>query len=159
MGTIDEARFRTVLGHYATGVTVVTAIREHRPVGLSVNSFASVSLDPPLVSFCVSKESSTWPTIRETGAFCVSVLAEDQEHLSRVFATSGADKFAGVGWEPAPSGAPVLAGSLAWIDCALDAEHDGGDHLIVVGRVRGLEVMRDSRPLIFYRGGYGHYEP
>lgn len=157
--TVDEARFRTVLGHFATGVTVVTAMSGRRPAGLSVNSFTSVSLHPPLVAFCVARESSTWPAIRDTGSFCVNVLAENQEHLSRVFATRGADKFAGVGWEPGPSGAPVLSGALAWIDCALEAEHDGGDHLIVVGRVRNLEVVGDGRPLIFYRGGYGHFEP
>jgi 3-hydroxy-9,10-secoandrosta-1,3,5(10)-triene-9,17-dione monooxygenase reductase component len=131
----------------------------HRPAGLSVNSFTSVSLDPPFVAFCVSRQSSTWPVIRDTGSFCVNVLAENQEHLSRVFATRGADKFSGVGWEPGPSGAPVLSGALAWIDCALEAEHDGGDHLIVVGRVRNLEVVGDGRPLSFSRGGYGHFEP
>lgn len=157
--TIDQARFRTVLGHFATGVTVVASMNHDQPVGLSVNSFTSVSLDPPLVAFCVARESTTWPKIRGAGSFCVSVLSEDQEDLSRVFATRGADKFAGVGWDRAPSGAPYLLGSLAWIDCALDAEHDGGDHFIVVGRARRLEVIGDGRPLIFYRGGYGHFEP
>lgn len=157
--TIDQARFRTVLGHFATGVTVVASMNRDQPVGLSVNSFTSVSLDPPLVAFCVARESTTWPKIRHAGSFCVSVLSEDQEDLSRVFATRGADKFAGVGWGRAPSGAPYLLGSLAWIDCALDAEHDGGDHFIVVGRARSLEVIGDGRPLIFYRGGYGHFEP
>ncbi len=148
-----------MLGHFATGVTVVAAVWEGRPVGLSVNSFTSVSLDPPLVAFSASKRSSTWPRIREAGRFCVNVLAEDQEDISRVFATRSADKFRGVGWRPSPAGAPVLMGVLAWIDCSIEAEHDGGDHVLVVGRVLDLDVMEERGPLIFYRGGYGRFEP
>lgn len=130
-----------------------------RPVGLAVNSFTSVSLRPPLVAFCVSRASSTWPQLRTTGAFCVNVLAEDQEALSRTFATHGLDRFKGLGWRPAPSGAPVLAGILAWVDCAVDAEYEAGDHLIVLGRVLDLGLDHEGRPLVFYRGGYGRFEP
>jgi 3-hydroxy-9,10-secoandrosta-1,3,5(10)-triene-9,17-dione monooxygenase reductase component len=158
-GSVDEARYRQVLGHFATGVTVVTATHRGAPVGLSVNSFTSVSLDPPLVAFCVARTSSTWPGIREAGWFCVNILAEDQEAVSRVFATPGVDKFRGIGWRAGHSGAPVLAGALAWIDCTIEAEHDGGDHVLVVGRVRELDVVREEGPLIFYRGGYGRFEP
>ena len=158
-GTIDGARYRQVLGHFATGVTVVTTATDGVPAGLAVNSFTSVSMEPPLVAFCVARTSSTWPRIRTAGVFCVNILAEAQEDLCRVFATSSADKFRGVGWRPAESGAPELAGALAWIDCSVEAEHPAGDHLIVVGQVRELGVAHEGRPLVFYRGGYGRFEP
>jgi 3-hydroxy-9,10-secoandrosta-1,3,5(10)-triene-9,17-dione monooxygenase reductase component len=158
--TIDEARYRQVLGRFATGVTVVAAVSGDQPIGLSINSFTSVSLDPPLVAFCTARESSSWPRIRSAGSFCVNVLAEDQEDISRVFATRGKDKFRGVGWRPSPSGAPLLDGVLAWIDCSLDAEYEAGDHVVVIGRVQALDVEDDQDgPLIFYRGGYGRFEP
>lgn len=157
-GTIDEARFRQVLGHFATGVTVVTGEDGAGPVGLSVNSFTSVSLDPPLVAFSVARRSTTWPRIRETGRFTVNILAADQEAVSRRFAAAGADRFEGLGWHPSPSGSPVLDGALAWIDATVEAEHDAGDHLMVIGLVSGLEVAREGAPLVFYRGGYGRFE-
>ena len=156
----DEARFRQVLGHFPTGVTVVTSLWEGRPLGLSVSSFTSVSLAPPLVGICVSRESASWPLISRSGTFCVNVLAEGQEALSRAFSqTDGPDRFSGVGWSSAPSGAPVLDGVLAWTDCSIEGEHDGGDHRIVVGRVDHLGVAHEGRPLVFYRGGYGRFEP
>jgi 3-hydroxy-9,10-secoandrosta-1,3,5(10)-triene-9,17-dione monooxygenase reductase component len=157
--TIDGARFRQVLGRFATGVTVVTGMAGGEPVGLAVNSFTSVSLEPALVAFCVATASRTWPRLRSAGTFCVNILAEDQEALSRAFAGRPPDRFLGVGWRPGPSGAPILAGGLAWIDCRVDAEHDAGDHVIVVGRVRELDVGHEGRPLVFYRGGYGRFEP
>ncbi|HEX2118052.1 MAG TPA: flavin reductase family protein [Acidimicrobiales bacterium] len=147
------------MGHFATGVTVVTCLAGDTPMGLAVNSFTSVSLRPPLVAFCVARTSATWPNLRAVGAFCVNILAEDQEALSRAFATHGLDRFHGVGWRAAPSGAPVLSGVLAWIDCTIEAEHEAGDHLIVVGRVRELALAHEGRPLVFYRGGYGRFEP
>jgi 3-hydroxy-9,10-secoandrosta-1,3,5(10)-triene-9,17-dione monooxygenase reductase component len=110
------------------------------------------------VAFCVARLSSTWPQLRPAGIFCVNILAEDQEALSRAFAAHGPDRFSGVGWRPAPSGAPILAGALAWVDCAVEAEHEAGDHLIVVGRVRELDLDHEGRPLVFYRGGYGRFE-
>ena len=148
-----------MLGHFATGVTVVTSMAGDRPIGLAVNSFTSVSLRPPLIALCVSRRSTTWPELRTTGAFCVNVLGEDQEALSRTFATKGLDRFKGLGWRPAPSGAPVLAGILAWVDCVVDAEYEAGDHLLVVGRVLDLGLDHEGRPLVFYRGGYGRFEP
>jgi len=156
--SIDEARFRQVLGHFATGVTVVTGMAGGEPVGLAVNSFTSVSLAPELVSFCVSVRSTSWPRLRPAGVFCVNILADDQEAVSRAFAAHGSDRFQGVGWHPSPSGAPVLAGALAWLDCTVEAEHPAGDHVIVVGRVRALDVDHEGRPLVFYRGGYGRFE-
>ena len=160
-GNIDEARFRQVLGHFATGVTVVTGADEAGdPVGLSVNSFTSVSLDPPLIAFSVGRTSTTWPRIRATGRFAVNILAADQEVVCRRFAsnTAGADRFDGIGWHPSPSGSPLLDGALAWIDATVEAEHEAGDHVMVFGRVSGLEVAREGPPLVFYRGGYGRFE-
>lgn len=157
--SIDGARFRQVLGHFATGVTVVTGVAGDEPVGLAVNSFTSVSLEPALVAFCVAKASRTWPQLRLTGSFCVNILTEHQEALSRAFAGRPPDRFGGVGWRPGPSGAPILADVLAWVDCSVEAEHDAGDHVIVVGRVRELDVGHEGRPLVFYRGGYGRFEP
>lgn len=159
----DVARFRQVLGHFATGITIITAVAAGpdggEPVGFTCQSFSSLSLSPPLVLFCPGKDSSSWPRIRGAGHFAVNILAEDQEALCRTFATKGADKFRGTGWEPAPTtGAPILQDVLAWIDCTVEAEHDGGDHLIVVGRVHGLEIVQESKPLLFYRGGYGRFE-
>jgi 3-hydroxy-9,10-secoandrosta-1,3,5(10)-triene-9,17-dione monooxygenase reductase component len=158
-GGIGEALLRQVLGRFATGVVVVTGSDGAVPVGLSVNSFTSVSLDPPLVSFCADRRSASWAVIRRSGAFCVNVLAEDQEAVSRLFATRGAEKFDGVGWSPAPSGAPRLHGVLAWLDCGIEAVHDGGDHEICLGRVDELGIESDDGPLVFYRGGYGRFEP
>lgn len=155
---IDGARFRQVLGHFPTGVTVITAATADGPVGLAVGSFFSVSLDPPLVAFCAAKSSTSYPKIAGAGRFVVNVLAEDQEDVSRVFAASGTDKFAGLGHKPSPvTGSPVLSGVLAWIDCDAEAVHEAGDHWIVVGRVLELEVGHEGKPLIFFRGGYGRY--
>ena len=157
--SIDEARFRQVLGRFATGVTVVTGLAAGEPLGLAVNSFTSVSLEPPLVAFCVAERSRTWPGLRTAGTFCVNILTEDQEALSRAFAGRPPDRFLGVGWRPGRSGAPILADVLAWIECTVEAEHDAGDHVIVVGRVHDLGVAHEGRPLVFYRGGYGRFEP
>lgn len=154
---IDEARYRQVLGHFPTGVTVITAGSDEGPVGLAVGSFFSVSLDPALVGFCAGESSSSWPTIRGVGSFCVNILAENQEETCRVFASKAPEKFAGIGYQPAPfSGAPLLDGALAWIDCELDEVHPAGDHDIVVGRVHDLEVAREGDPLVFFRGGYAN---
>ena len=159
-GGIDAAHYRSVLGHFPTGVTVITATGAKGPVGLAVGSFCSVSLDPALVAFFPGKSSTSWPGIREAGSFCVNVLAEDQEDLCRVFASKGADKFAGIGWDRAATGAPRLADVLAWIDCDIETVHDAGDHDICVGRVRELDVERRGiGPLVFFRGGYGRFEP
>ena len=149
---------RDVLGHFATGVVVVTARHvDGTLLGFTCQSFASLSLDPPLVTFAPARSSSTWPRIRDVGTFCVNVLAADHRDLSAGFARSGTavDKFAGVRWCSAPSGAPVLEGVSAWVDCTLWAEYDGGDHTIVVGHVRDLGSDPTTLPLLFYRGAYG----
>lgn len=153
----DSARFRQVLGHFPTGVTVITAIHEDKPVGLAVGSFSSVSLEPPLVLFCAACSSSTWPKIREAGRFCVNILDEGQEDICRTFASKAVDKFEGIGWKHSPLGSPVLNDVLAWIDCEVaDVVHEG-DHDVVVGRVSSLDVAHQGSPLVFYRGGYGRF--
>ncbi|MFZ6005183.1 MAG: flavin reductase family protein [Actinomycetota bacterium] len=153
----DAARYRQVLGHFPTGVTVITADPDGSPVGLAVGSFSSVSLDPPLVAFFPGKGSSSWPKIEAAGAFCVNILAEDQEDVCRRFASKDDDKFAGLGWEPARSGSPRIAGSLAWIDCTIDSVSEAGDHYCVIGRVLDLGVGHEGAPLVFFRGGYGRF--
>ncbi|WP_351227123.1 flavin reductase family protein [Streptomyces sp. NPDC002133] len=159
---VDPGEFRRVLGHFASGVTVITA-PDHEgdgPAGFACQSFASLSLDPPLVAFMVARTSTTWPRIARAGAFCVNVLGADQGELCRAFAVSGADKFAGVGHAPAPvTGSPRLDSVPAWIDCTIQAVHTGGDHLIVVGKVEALGADQDAGadPLLFHRGRFGRF--
>jgi 3-hydroxy-9,10-secoandrosta-1,3,5(10)-triene-9,17-dione monooxygenase reductase component len=157
-GNFDGARFREVLGHFATGVVVVTAVEDGFPVGFTCQAFSSLSLDPPLVALAPGKTSTSWPRVARAGRFCVNILSEDQEALSRAFAMSGGDKFAGVRWRPAQNGAPLLDGVLAWVECAFVEAHDAGDHELVVGLVEDMGV-EGGRPLLFYRGGFGTLGP
>jgi flavin reductase (DIM6/NTAB) family NADH-FMN oxidoreductase RutF len=155
----DASRFRQIMGHFCTGVTIVTAVADGEPLGLTLQSFTSLSLDPPLVSVAVGRGSATWPLIRDTGSFAVNILTEDQEALCRRFASSGGDKFTGVGWSPSASGSPLLEDVLAWVDCRLEAEHDAGDHVIAIARVVDLGLANGKgSPLLFYRGGFGRFE-
>jgi flavin reductase (DIM6/NTAB) family NADH-FMN oxidoreductase RutF len=154
----DSGRFRHVLGHFATGVAVITAIGPSGPVGMVVSSFTSVSLEPPLVAFLPDRSSTSWPKIRTAGAFCVNILSAGQEELCAQFARKGIDKFAGVAWRPASSGAPILDGGMAWIDCELTQTFESGDHYIAIGRVLQLEAAEYGVPLVFFQGGYGHFE-
>jgi flavin reductase (DIM6/NTAB) family NADH-FMN oxidoreductase RutF len=154
---IDPATFRHVLGHLPTGVTIVTAHGAEGPVGMACNSFTSVSLAPPLVSFCPALTSTTWPSIRDAGRFCVNVLGGHHEDICRTFALRGVDRFAQGGWHER-SGGPGLDDAAAWIDCDIQALHDAGDHVIVVGRVLALEAAeRQAPPLVFHRGVYGSF--
>lgn len=153
----DSARFRSVLGHFPSGVVAITSLGAGgRPVGMAVSSFTSVSLDPPLVAFLPGKTSSTFPVIAERGTFCVNVLAADQEQVCGALSASGGDKFADVAWRPGPHGDPVIDGVVAWIGCTIDAVHDAGDHHIVIGRVDDLEAGTAVSPLLFFRSRYGH---
>lgn len=153
--TVESRRFREVLGHFATGVTVVTALEDGMPVGFTCQAFASLSLEPPTVVLAPSKTSTSWPRMAQAGYICVNILAEDQETVSRTFGASGGDKFADVRWHTGVSGAPVLEGVLAWAECELQIVHDAGDHELVIGKVLELGVAdRECGPLIFYRGRY-----
>ncbi|MBD3915057.1 flavin reductase [Nocardioides hwasunensis] len=155
----DSAQFRKVLGRFPTGVVVVTAISASgEPVGMTVGSFTSVSLDPPLVGFLPDRSSSSFPRIREASRFCVNVLSADQAPVCRQFAAKGADKFQGLGWTPGPrTGAPVLSGSVAWIECDLHSVTDAGDHYFVLGDVLGIGAGHEQLPLLFFQGGYGRF--
>ena len=150
----EPQKFRQVLGHFATGVTVITAIDDGEPVGFSCQAFAALSLDPPLVVFCPSGQSTSWPRIARAGRFAVNVLTEDQHELASRFGRSSQRKFEGVSWAPDSAGSPVLDGALTWAGCELEAVHPGGDHHVVIGRVRELGECGSQRPLLFYRGRY-----
>ncbi|MFB7180955.1 flavin reductase family protein [Streptomyces sp. NPDC056257] len=158
---VSPAEFRAVLGNFASGVTVITAPPgedEDGPAGFACQSFASLSLDPPLVTFMVARTSTTWPRIARAGVFCVNILGAEQGELCRSFAVSGADKFAGVGHTPAPvTGSPQLDAVPAWIDCRIQAVHTGGDHLIVVGRVVAMGAAGEGEPLLFHKGRFGRF--
>jgi 3-hydroxy-9,10-secoandrosta-1,3,5(10)-triene-9,17-dione monooxygenase reductase component len=150
---VQPQRFREVLGHLPTGVVVVAAETAAGPAGMAVNSFTSVSLEPPLVLFCPAKSSATWPGIRAAGRFCANVLAGEHAEVSRRFASKDADRFAGIAWRRGSHG-PRIEGVVAWLECELEAEHEAGDHTIAVARVRGLDVEGSSVPLVFHRGAY-----
>jgi flavin reductase (DIM6/NTAB) family NADH-FMN oxidoreductase RutF len=154
---LDQARFREVLGHFATGITIVTALEESIPVGFSCQSFAALSLEPPMVILAPAKSSTSWPRIARAGSFCVNILGEHQEAVCRAFAVSGGDKFDGVGWTPGVTGSPLIDGSLATVECTLGAIYEGGDHELVTGHVVDMEIGKGS-PLIFYRSGFGRFE-
>lgn len=150
----DPQKFRQVLGHFCTGITVITAIDDGEPVGFSCQAFAALSLDPPLVVFCPARTSTTWTRIAKAKLFTVNVLAEHQRELARRFGQTGPGKFDGVAWSPDGAGSPVLDGVLTWAGCEVEAVHEGGDHHIVTGRVRELGEYENQRPLLFYRGRY-----
>ena len=154
LSTVESTRFRRVLGHFCTGVTVITSVDGEGAVGFACQAFAALSLAPPLVLFCPSRTSATWRRIERAGHFCVNVLAEDQRDVSRVFGRGGADKFAGVPWSASATGAPVLHGVLTWAACRVEVAHDAGDHRVVIGRVLELGECRAGPPLLFYRGRY-----
>ncbi|MGH3412151.1 MAG: flavin reductase family protein [Marmoricola sp.] len=152
-------RFRDVIGRFATGVTVVTAMSGDEPVGMTCQSFSSVSLSPPLVLFCPARTSKAWPRIQRAGRFCVNLLAQHQSAVSDRMATRGIDKFAGVSWRPSrETGSPVVGGSLGYVDCTVHAVYQAGDHYVVIGRVEDLGATEVARPLLFYRGSYGRHE-
>jgi flavin reductase (DIM6/NTAB) family NADH-FMN oxidoreductase RutF len=157
---VEAKTFRHILGHYPTGVCVVTAMQEGGPpAGMSVGSFTSVSLDPPLVGFFPDRGSTSWTKIEAAGRFCVNVLAHDQEWLCRRFASRLQDKFEGVIHRLSDAGLPILDDVVAWIDCTLHAVNEAGDHFFVLGKVQSLGIERDARPLIFFQGGYGQFMP
>lgn len=150
----DSAYFRSVLGHVPTSVVVVTGLNSvGQPFGITIGSFTSVSLDPPLVGFFPGTSSRSWAAIRESGRFCVNVLAGSQDELCWAFAKEGDDKFANIDWTPSAGGSPVLPGVIASIDCAIESETDAGDHVFVLGRVEALDHVDDATDaMIFFRG-------
>jgi flavin reductase (DIM6/NTAB) family NADH-FMN oxidoreductase RutF len=150
---VPGERYRHVLGHFVTGVTVVTATHSDGPAGFTCQSFGALSLEPALVFLCPGKASTSWPKVAASGRFCVNVLADDQSALARRFAVRGGDKFADVRWAAGRfSGAPVLSGVLGWLECEIAAVHEAGDHWFVMARVLDLAAVDDRRPLTFFRG-------
>lgn len=148
-------RFRDVLGRFASGITVVTTMSNDEPIGLTCQSFSSVSLTPPLVLFVPARSSRAWPRIQRAGKFCVNFLAAEQVELSNTMASRGTDKFADVTWEPSPvTGSPVFADTLGYVDCTIHAVHEAGDHFIVIGRVQELVVGDGAEPLLYFQGKY-----
>jgi flavin reductase (DIM6/NTAB) family NADH-FMN oxidoreductase RutF len=160
--SIPPDRFRQVMGAFATGVTVVAfRMRDGRPAGLTVNAFTSVSLRPTLVLVCIDHATESFPEMQAAPAFAVNVLAAGQEELSRRFASKHLkphERFEGLAWRPAASGAPFIDGCLAHLDCRVVQRYEGGDHAIFLAEVDDAEV-RDGEPLLFYRGQYGGWTP
>lgn len=158
MAEIDSRTFRDTMGRFCTGVVVATGCLDGAPYGFAAQSFVSLSLQPPLVALCPAKTSTSWPGIRDSGSFCINILAADQREICDGFARSGGDKFAGLDWRVGPTGSPVLSGTLGYVDCRLEAEHDAGDHTIAIGRVVEIDGSGQGTPLLFFKGGYGGFE-
>ncbi len=153
----DTAAFRSILGQVPTAVSVVTASTPRGPVGVTVGSFTSVSLDPPLVVFYSGLHSASAAAVVAAGQFCVNVLAEDQQDVCAAFASRPEDRFASCDWRPAENGAPRLDGAVAWIECDIEESFPAGDHLAVVGRVTRLAAAHGHpAPLVFHRGRLTH---
>ncbi|HEX8095588.1 flavin reductase family protein [Jatrophihabitans sp.] len=151
----DADLLRHVLGHYPTGVAVITAHTENGPVGMAMNSFTSLSLDPPLVLFCPAASSTTWPALREVGKVAINVLSAGQEGLSRKFATKAVDRFSDASWSVGENGAPLLHDALGWLECTVRSESPGGDHTVVIAEIERMNVHWEiTEPLVFFRGRY-----
>ena len=179
---IEKDFFRQVMGHFATGVTVVTTRSQETLAGLTVNAFCSVSLNPPLVLICVDLTSATLPVIRESGVFAVNILTDKQEYLSRCFATSSRERyecFCNAGYHVAATGAPIIDDTLAFVDARVVAEYPAGDHVIFLGQVEAMGIADhvvfaddgdrehstivehgsngiEKAPLAYYLGQYRH---
>ncbi len=158
-GDFDGREFRRILGHYPTGVCVVTALSNSGPVGMVVGSFTAVSLEPALVAFLPDRRSKTWAKIETAGHFCVNVLAERQQWICGALSSKSERRFGSIPHRLSETGLPIIEGIVAWIDCQLDAIHEAGDHFIAIGRVRALGVERPDPPLVFLRGAYGGVLP
>jgi len=154
----DPRTFRAALGHYASGITVIAGHDGGEPLGFTCQSFYSLSIDPPLISFSVMVTSSTYPRIRETGKFSVNVLSRTQQPIANQFARKGGDKWAGVAWRMTDKQNPVIDGTLMWLDCEILAEHKAGDHYMIVGQVLTIDPdsSRDDEPLLYFKGNYRH---
>ncbi|MHC6227375.1 flavin reductase family protein [Pseudomonas sp. X10] len=153
---IEPSSFREALGHYASGITVITSHMDDESIGFTCQSFYSVSMSPPLVSFSVMSSSASYPKIRQAGRFAVNILSGEQVSISNQFARRGTDKWCGVEWRESPLGNPIIAGSLHWLDCEIHAEHVAGDHLIVIGEVKALDLQEAAatQPLLYFKGQY-----
>lgn len=151
---MDPARFRQLLGRFATGVTVITTLLDDgQPAGMTASSLASVSLEPPLLSACISHDAELYRPLLAAPGFVVNILEASQEVVARRFAARHLDRFEGIGHEASPGGHPILEGAIAWMECAPHATYPGGDHTILVGRLLHGGTA-EGAPLVYYRGGY-----
>ena len=156
--SVDPDLFRSVLGRFASGVTIVTTQDgDGRDHGMTVSAFCSVSLDPPLVLVCIGHDATMHPLVGGLEHFAINILRSDQEALSRRFASKDVQRFDGVGFARGESGVALLDGVLGWLECRTETRHDAGDHTILVGRVEAAHAG-DGRPLLYYRGGYAQLE-
>jgi 3-hydroxy-9,10-secoandrosta-1,3,5(10)-triene-9,17-dione monooxygenase reductase component len=153
---IEPLHFREALGHYASGITVISSHIDGEPIGFTCQSFYSVSISPPLVSFSVMSGSASYPKIRQAGRFAVNILSAEQVNISNQFARRGTDKWHGIDWHESPLGNPFIADSLHWFDCEIHAEHAAGDHLIVIGEVKTVHHRKATaaQPLLYFKGQY-----
>lgn len=157
-GEFDARHFRTVLGHFPTGVTVITGMAEgDRPHGFTIGSFTSVSLDPPLVLVCIDKKTETYPHFAPAGLFAVNFLALEQREVSQRFAKHGGDKFSDTAWHRGALGVPILDGTVGHVECRIVRAHDGGDHTIYVGEIEAGDAG-DGPPLLYFRHAYRRVE-
>jgi 3-hydroxy-9,10-secoandrosta-1,3,5(10)-triene-9,17-dione monooxygenase reductase component len=157
--TFDIGQYKDAMSRFVTGVTIVAGMEDGEPVGFTCQSFVSLSIDPPFIAVAPARTSTSWPRIARAGYFCVNVLGDWQGELCTGFAVSGGDKFKGVDWHPAPvSGAPVIEGSLAWVDCRVELVHDAGDHELIIGKVLDLGTNEGS-PLLFFRSQFATVAP
>ena len=161
----DAQGFREVMGHFPTGVTIVSGMHGDQPVGFTIGSFTSVSLEPPLVGFLPMTDSTTWANMAGSGSFCVNVLSRQQADLCWTFAKSGneAQRYDEVAWHPGPTGSPIIDRAVAWIDCTVEEVYEMGDHKFVLGRVVALEADADHDgsgpfPLLFFKGTLGGFD-
>ncbi|MGP5369796.1 flavin reductase family protein [Pseudomonas helleri] len=154
--SIEPFSFREALGHYASGITVISSHVDGEPIGFTCQSFYSVSMSPPLVSFSVMSSSASYPKIRRAGRFAVNILSGEQVDISNQFARRGTNKWHGVDWQKSPLGNPIIAGSLHWLDCEIHAEHAAGDHVIVIGEVKAMNLQQATagQPLLYFKGQY-----
>ena len=151
---LDPKELRRVMGHFATGVTIITTRgADGTPYGLTANAFTSLSLDPPLCLVCVDRKAESFAHFYDSKVFTVNVLTEEQTDLSTRFAKSGGNKFDGLAYETNACGVPILDGTLAHLECALTETHEAGDHVIHVGQVENFAI-RGGRPLLFFQGRY-----
>jgi 3-hydroxy-9,10-secoandrosta-1,3,5(10)-triene-9,17-dione monooxygenase reductase component len=153
--TIDQHEFRTTMGSFASGLTVVAGLDETgQPAGLTCQSFSSLSIEPPLILVCIGLGSTSWARIEPTGRFGVSILAEEQKEVCAALGRRAEDKFDSIRWHAGDNGSVYIKDALAAIDCRISAIHEAGDHLVVIGKVTDLHVREDGAPLLYYRGSY-----
>lgn len=156
--TVDQSTFRSVLGRFASGVTVVTAVdRRGRDVGMTVSAFASLSLEPPLVLMCIDHSASAYVALSKATHFIANILSSDQEEIARRFAETNTNRFDGIGYERGQNGAVILLDVLGYVECEVAERHEAGDHDIIVGAVEAA-MYDEGRPLLYYRGGYAQLE-